>query len=193
MSDDVSTSMDQLVQLLEEKDNIKINEAARILDTTKDRVESWANMLKKADVVEVHYSVIGGAVLKKGPKFASLLEEASKMGSKKKSSAKSVEAPKKKDPVSVPQSITKFSKTEFAPPKDYKLIKEKIEQGEQVLERDIAKLKQEQQKIMEYLEAIISDGNKLTAYIDALYSMAVEAKQSRGEKLDEMSKETAKA
>ncbi len=181
MDGGVSTSMDQLVGLLEKKDNIKINDAAKELDTDKEHVESWTRMLEKAGLIELHYSVIGGAFIKRGPKFDTVAKggvkgvEGSKEsgGEEPKEEHTAQEAPKEGE-----EEKPKEAEKKETPPKkpeaagdmagDYRLIRKEILEEETAVEEELKKLQSEEEKVVEYMNALIDEGKKLTEYIEAL-------------------------
>ncbi len=66
---EVLTGMDKLVQLLQETDSIKTDQAAKELGFHKDLVEEWANTLEKAGIVKIKYSILGGDKITRGPNF----------------------------------------------------------------------------------------------------------------------------
>jgi hypothetical protein len=179
METGVSTIMDQLVGLLESKPTVKMGDAAKQLDVPKDRVESWAKMLEKEGVIQIHYSVIGGALLKKGQNFDDF---------QKKSAAKKAPLPLPKEvkppPAKEAPSLTvQVSKT----PRNYALIKKQIAEEEQTIEKELARLREEQAKIVESMTVLVAEGHKLTEYIEALRVAADQVSKTRGKKLAKVS------
>jgi len=176
MEEDVSTGMDQLVGLLEKNSAIKLGDAAKELDVDKSHIESWAKMLTKAEVAQIHYSVIGGAILKRGPQFESVTKKGTSV---KKIIPKKVQAPAKKEapPLAIRTATKKIAPSNI--PKDYKLIQQKIEQGEKNIERDLMELREEQIKIVDSMNVLMEEGNKLAGYIEALRQMSQQNKEKR--------------
>ena len=205
MDEGVSTSMDQLVELLEKKDTIKVSDAAKELGTDKEHIESWTRMLEKAGLVELHYSVIGGAFVKRGPKFDTLLTGGGKEGIQglglraeetKAAPAAGVTAPAVK--AQVPQkpageakavamtttatpAVGKPEPAKQEKPIDtsmkYLLIRKRIEDEEAIVQENMRKLQDEEQKVMEYMNLLIAEGKKLTEYIETLRQILEELKK----------------
>ncbi len=175
MEEDVANSMDQLVGLLEKEGAIKLGDAAKALDVDKERIESWAKMLVKADVAQIHYSVIGGAILRKGPQFDSVVKKITPTSKtvSKPLPIKQKEAP----PLAIKSAIKKVNQSEI--PGDYKLIQKKIEEGEKNIERDLIELREEQIKIVDSMNVLMEEGNKLAGYIEALRQMSAQNKEKR--------------
>ena len=152
--------MDQLIGLLESKGSIKMSDASRELSADKERVESWAKMLEKAGMVEIHYSVIGGAILKKGPKFA----YASR-------GAPTAPLPARKAE-SQAQKASEPGKSGIAPASDmqqeYALIRKRIDEEETIIDKDLKLLYDEHAIIAQYMSTLIAEGNKLSENIETL-------------------------
>jgi len=182
MAEGVSTSMDQLVELLEKNTMIKMSEAAKELGVDKQRIESWARMLEKAEAVELHYSVIGGAVLKRGPKFDSVsrkkkTQEQEKAlaemkpavtGSLKSLMKEKIEIPEK---IQIPKGVEGDQK--------FLLIRKQIEDEEKVIDTDIKHLQEEEGKVVDYMKTLIEEGKKLTDYINSLRGMLEDIEKSK--------------
>ena len=204
MDGGVSTSMDQLVELLEKKDTIKVTDAAKELGTDKEHVESWTRMLEKAGLVQLHYSVIGGAFVKRGPKFDTLAASGSKQAlqapglrTESPKPAQGAAAPAAQGPKPAPQAApaavgakpvsVQAPAPEGAaklPPKvgtsmKYLLIRKRIEDEEVIVQENMKKLQDEEQKVMEYMNMLIGEGKKLTEYIETLRQILDEMR--RGE------------
>lgn len=192
MDQGISTSMDQLVGLLEANTAIKVGDAAKQLKVEKELVESWAKMLAKAEVIRIHYSVIGGAVLKKGPKFETIVRKAAVAKVPITSLPETeevqadVQAPIKKVETKAPP-ITKITS------KSYILIKKKIEEEEQTIERELMRLREEQTKIVACMSSLVEEGNKLTEYIESLRLVAEETKNKVGKKATKKAKASSKS
>jgi hypothetical protein len=175
----VSTSMDQLVELLEKSGTVKINDAAKELGVDKIRVESWARMLEKADVIGIHYSVIGGAILKRGPKFDSVIKKKKVETKEKELDVVKPKVEEEATPLTVkkaaPAKATELKET----PKDFLLIKRKLDEEEDIVEADLKRLHEEEAKVVEYMKVLIGEGKKLTEYIETLREV-VEQMDSHG-------------
>ncbi len=193
MDEGVSTSMDQLVGMLESRGAIKVSDAAKQIGTSKERVESWAKMLDKAGVVQLHYSVIGGAVIKRGPGFDALVKKGKKRVDPVTVAAFVSRPPQAETPAPVPRAAAQaaFQPAAAAPvrpealagQKDYALIRRKIDESEQSFVNDLIRLRGEQAKIVEYMAEMAEEGKKLVEYLEALKQMADELKGSRAETL----------
>lgn len=72
---EVLTSMDQLLEILEDRDKISMDDAAKELGVDRKHLESWTKMLEGASLIELHFSIIGGAIIKKGPNFEAVEED----------------------------------------------------------------------------------------------------------------------
>lgn len=181
MAEGVSTSMDQLIGLLSSKGFIKITDAARDLNTDKSHIESWAKMLEKEGIVQVHYSVIGGAVIKKGPKFDTVTKGPAKSGitaeKPKPIEASQVEI-KPKQPMPGPKSA----------PEEYLFIRKKIEDEGQTFKEDLQKLAVDQGKIIEGMTMLIQEGRKLEEYIENLQQVVERVNEKRDETLSSVTK-----
>jgi hypothetical protein len=174
----VSTSMDKLVELLKERGSIKVGEAAKELDSDKSRIESWARMLEKAGAVEIHYSVVGGATIKKGKAFDSVVcAEGYKVKGLKDNLGYVHDAvtgtKEAKTPTAKAQQNTKCDASNM-----YSLIRKDIDDEEQMLVDDIDKLKREQEAIAKCMEHIVVEGEHLKEKIDIL-KKAVEASEHK--------------
>jgi len=184
MEDDVSTSMDQLIGLLEKDGTIKISEAASELNTDKSHIESWAKMLEKEGIVQVHYSVVGGAFIRRGQKFDSLVKEsAAASAASSKASAASAAAT-----ASFSIKPTQNAKPAAAgvvqpAPQEYSLIRKRIDESEISLEDDLKKLSDEQARIVQYMGAVITEGRKLEEYIESLRQIVEKTNEKRDDKL----------
>lgn len=180
MGQEVPTSMDQLVEMLDRSGAIKIVDAAKELGVDKDHVEGWAKMLEKEDVTKIHYSIVGGAIIRKGPNFDSFMKRLP--GKRAMQPAKSTEPQKEaKKPAEA-----KPSKEEAKPAGDYALIRKQIEDEEVTIEQDLKNLHEEQARIVQYMNSLIGEGNKLVEYIGALRQVMDSAKSERGKKLGEL-------
>lgn len=173
MEDGVSTSMDQLIELIEKRGTIKMADASRELSADKERIESWAKMLEKAGMVEIHYSVIGGALLKKGPRFAYATKRShgALPAVKAEAAAPKVNEPEVEEP---PAGDLQ---------QEYALIRMKIEEEETILERDLKKLYEEQAIIAQYMSGLITEGKKLSEYIETLRQLVERSKSDRDKPL----------
>lgn len=63
------TSLDLLYQLIEEKQQIKMDEIINIFSITKEQAKEWANILENQNLVIIEYPLFGSPILKK-PKMA---------------------------------------------------------------------------------------------------------------------------
>ncbi|MBN2518317.1 MAG: hypothetical protein JXB14_05710 [Candidatus Altiarchaeota archaeon] len=180
MGDDVSTTMDQLVELLEKSSMVKISDAAKELEVDKDRIESWARMLEKAEAVEIHYSVIGGAVLKRGPKFDSIIRK-----KKIEAQEKALDEIKPSEPMEATKAPEEEKVERIEIPKQlegdqkYLLIRKKIEDEERIIDMDIKHLQEEEAKVIDYMRTLVEEGKKLTDYIETLREMLTEIEKQR--------------
>jgi hypothetical protein len=177
---EVSTSMDQLVELLKDRGAVKVSQAAEELDVDKGHIESWAKMLEKANAIELHYSVIGGAVLKKGKDFDSIVQKVKSGEIKSEGSTKKLSKEAKEEPKEEP-------KKEEAPgnaPQEYKLIRKKITDEEKVIEDDIRKLRDEQVRIVQYMSKVIEEGNNLIEYIENLRQLVERTNEIADKKIE---------
>lgn len=175
--------MDQLVGMLAESGSLKISDAAKELGVDKDRVESWAKMLDKADIVRIHYSVVGGALLRKGPKFDMVCKGVSAAPVPSPSNIppltpRSFQPPaplqQKQQPAPLPQ---KPQPTEGG---EYLLIRRRIDEEEKTIEDDLRKLREEQATVARYMDEIEGEERKLADYVEALRS-AVEKMNAKVE------------
>jgi len=149
--------MDQLVGLLQKKGVVKVTDAAKELGTDKEHIESWAKMLEKADAIEVHYSVIGGALLKKGPKFDSVVR------------GEIVCVPVATlRPLTLPTSLPRRPESPAQAAAEYALIRKKLEEEEETLETDLRKLYEEQAAVVQYMSEVVIEGKKIAEYIETL-------------------------
>lgn len=64
-SSNVKTSMDQLLDMINDKGSVKISDAAKKLKIKDKQIEEWAKVLEEHGLIEVHYPAIGKPVLKK--------------------------------------------------------------------------------------------------------------------------------
>ena len=181
MVDNVSTSMDQLVGLLEKGGTIKISDASRELGTDKEHVEGWAKMLEKAGIVNIHYSVVGGALLKRGPKFDTVVRAPASPPRQLPAPPAVATTPKpalatvtsRPAPMAVPPRPAPAESSSPAPkfsgqPGEYLLIRRKIEEEQKTIADDLQKLKQEQALVVRYMDEIEAEESKLSDYVDAL-------------------------
>ncbi len=151
--------MDQLVGLLQKRGVVKVTDAAKELGTDKEHIESWAKMLEKADALEVHYSVIGGALLKKGPKFDSIARGGMV--------CVPVAAQRPRMP-SLPTSLPRRPESPAQVAAEYALIRKKLEDEEETLETDLRKLYEEQAAVVQYMSEVVAEGKKIAEYIETL-------------------------
>ncbi len=193
-SDDVSTSMDQLVGLLENSSAIKVGDAAKQLDVEKERVESWAKMLEKAEVLTIHYSVIGGAILKRGPKFDAILK------AKSAPVSQSLEAPRQKilqpsQPAQPPSQAAQQApsqrpaetRSRIEPMNaqgEYVLIRKRIDNEEKTIEDDLRRLRDEQAIVARYMDNLGEEQKKLSEYVEALREVVDQMNEKVDKRLD---------
>jgi len=171
---DISTSMDQLVELVDKNNTIKLTDAAKELGVDKEHVESWAKMLEKEDFLKIHYSVVGGAMLKKGSKFETALCAAKHPG------ATLPQLPKpyrqQAQTPTFPQPVRPSQKAEAPKPPasseeaagEYMLIKKRIEDEEAVIKSDLQKLRESQAAVARYMEELEAEQRKLANYATSL-------------------------
>lgn len=177
---EVSTSMDQLVGLLQTRGVVKVTDAAKELGTDKGHIESWAKMLEKADAIEVHYSVIGGALLKKGPKFDSVVR------------GEIVCVPVatlRPQPLTLPTSLPRRPESPAQAAAEYALIRKKLEEEEETLETDLRKLYEEQAAVVQYMSEVVIEGKKIAEYIETLKQIVERMNTSVERRLPESSQE----
>ncbi len=62
----INTDLSALVMALEEKEGIKLSEAAQRLELSEHETERLAKMLVEYKILEIHYSLKGHKILKKG-------------------------------------------------------------------------------------------------------------------------------
>lgn len=179
MDEGVSTSMDRLVGMLEEKGTVKLNDAAKELGVEKERIESWARMLEKAGAVRVHYSMIGGAILKKGDEFDSLV----KKGVAKQLPELQIKVAKEAAPKRSKAPPKKLEGAPKSASKEYRLVRKKIEEGEMTLEKELRKLREDQITILERMNDLVEEGNKLIGYIEKLRLLAEQSRKTSKQKL----------
>lgn len=172
--------MDQLVGLLEKSGTVKINDAAKELGVEKTRIESWAKMLDKAEVIEIHYSVIGGAILKRGPKFDSVVKK--KRVEEKEKELEEAKPKVEAAPLTLKKVASAKAEEPKVAPKDYLLIKKKLDEEENIVEEDLKKLHEEEAKVVEYMKVLIGEGKKLTEYIETLREVVEQMGTQGGEK-----------
>lgn len=183
----VSTAMDGLVRLLEKSPAVKISDAAKELGVERELVESWAKMLEKAGAVEIRYSVIGGAVLRRGARFnevssGNITELPAHALQKKKAEKTAVGKPKISG---LPAKIKGEQKEKYA------LIKCGMERGlgedlrdrlaeeKKAIEQDAAKLRDDEAVVVEYLKRLVEECNKLTEHIEMLSKLAERMKTGK--------------
>jgi len=174
----VSTAMDGQVQLLERSPTVKVRDAAKDLDVSRERIEGWAKMLEKSKVLEVHYSVIGGAILKRGPEFDSVATGKKKVPAAEAIKALAAKAPGKKGaerPIIGIKGKTDDAEVEgerpnpVEPPgkQEYLLI-QRLEQEEAAVRGDIVRLQEEEAQVMECMKGLIDEGKTIAQHIEAL-------------------------
>ena len=83
----INTSLSVLVSALEEKQGIKLSEAAQTLELTEHETEKLAKMLAECKILEIHYSLKGQKILKKGAWTAKTREMQGTLHKKKQVSA----------------------------------------------------------------------------------------------------------
>ena len=59
----VETDIDRLHHLVQERKKIKVSEAAKIFKVRESEIEKWGQILHDHDLVQLHYPLIGDAVL----------------------------------------------------------------------------------------------------------------------------------
>ena len=60
----LETNIDRLYRLVKERGEIKVSEAAKIFRVGKTEIEKWGQVLQDHNLVELHYPLIGEAVLR---------------------------------------------------------------------------------------------------------------------------------
>lgn len=60
----VETNIDRLHHLIKEKGEIKVSKAAKIFNVNESEIERWGQILQDHNLVQLHYPLIGEAVLK---------------------------------------------------------------------------------------------------------------------------------
>jgi len=66
----ISTDLSSLVSVLKEKDEIRLTEAALMLELSEPETETLAKKLAEYGILEIRYSIKGHKTLKKGAKIA---------------------------------------------------------------------------------------------------------------------------
>ena len=72
---EVLTEIDRLLEILDHREKISIGNAAKELGVDKKLLEGWVKMLEDAGLVKSQYSIIGGTIITKGPKFDAVEDE----------------------------------------------------------------------------------------------------------------------
>ncbi len=170
MEGDVSTAMDKLVGLLEQRDKIKVSDAAKELGTDKEHIEDWAKMLERAGIVEIHYSVVGGASLKRGSKFDEILKQRGGGGKPQPQGKEGEEKTKEHG-----------GRTPRGEKGKYLLIRSGKDSGIGGLEDELEMLEEEEKRIVEYTNMLETEEKRLGQYIQDLRSLLKEVKRRRGE------------
>jgi hypothetical protein len=62
----INTGLSALIKALEEKQEIKISEAAQSLELSEHETESLAKILEESRILEIHYTLRGHKILKRG-------------------------------------------------------------------------------------------------------------------------------
>ena len=65
MTEKISTSIDELFELVMRNGKIKLNTAARRLGVKKNQVEEWAKILEEHGLIDIHYPPFGEPELRK--------------------------------------------------------------------------------------------------------------------------------
>ena len=176
MSDGVSTEMDQLMELIDEVTTIKVGDAANELGVDKSRIESWAKMLEKAGAIEVHYSVIGGAVLRKGKKFDQIWGKVSKKQEK--------DCPEEKEPVDKieKESPKKKEVVESKPDTGddgFPLIRKDLINSNKEIKSEVEKIREEEKMVIEYMDALVAEGQRLSKRLDEMIVVTEKMKKTK--------------
>lgn len=177
MSEGVSTEMDQLMELIDEVNTIKVGDAANELGVDKSLVEGWAKMLEKAGVVDVHYSVIGGAILRKGKKFDQVWRKSAKKQEKEgftekdivKESKPVVEHPAKEKEETVPDTHENA----------FPLIRKDLMDSNKEIKSEIERIREEEKRVIEYMDALVAEGQKLSKKLDEMSIVAEKMKKTK--------------
>jgi DNA-binding MarR family transcriptional regulator len=178
MSEGVSTEMDQLMELIDEVNTIKVGDAANELGVDKSLVEGWAKMLEKAGAVEIHYSVIGGAVLRKGKKFDQVWCKSTKKQEKEcPDENKAVEEAKKIVEKPVKEKDMEESNPEIIDA--FPLIRKDLVDSNKEIKSEIEKIREEEKRVIEYMDALVAEGQKLSKRLDEMAIVAEKMKKTK--------------
>ncbi|HDI72707.1 MAG TPA: hypothetical protein ENF58_01075, partial [Candidatus Altiarchaeales archaeon] len=65
----ISTGLNSLVNIVNRKGELKLSDAAKILDIDEDSLEGLVKILVNHGILEIHYSIVGDKILRKGEKI----------------------------------------------------------------------------------------------------------------------------
>lgn len=61
----IMTPIDELLNLVLEKERVKLKEAAKRFGVKKQQLEEWAKILESHDLITIHYPPLGDVELRK--------------------------------------------------------------------------------------------------------------------------------
>jgi len=65
----IKTGLDRLIVLVNKKGEIKLTDAAKILDMDEEALNEFVKILVDHEIIEIKYSFVGDKILKRGPKI----------------------------------------------------------------------------------------------------------------------------
>lgn len=177
MKSNILTAMDGLLALLEERDNLKVDDVVHILGVPKERIESWSKMLEKEGILDVHYSLIGGVTLKRGPNFKPI-------GRKPPETNIPQRIKPKQEGVALisetkrPEAVILKSTAQES---GYKLLRDKLVEEESEVISEVELLKREEEQIINYMKNLLEEGERLSVHIKELKKVIEQIEQEKNE------------
>lgn len=138
------TGADRLVELVNERKRVELREAARLLNSPPAVVESWAEAMREAGLIEVEYG-FGGVMFKTAPEHVRKQKEKALIGERKVLERKAAEAEKR---------AAEVEKGAVYTARDL-----------EKLERIIGKKKKEAEQMLKDLKTLFAEGETLLRQI----------------------------
>ena len=65
----IRTGLNILVSIVNKRGEIRLSDAAKMLDLDEESLENLVKILVDHKILEIHYSIVGDKILKKGEKI----------------------------------------------------------------------------------------------------------------------------
>jgi chromosomal replication initiator protein DnaA len=151
-SSKIKTSLDFLVNLVNKWGKIKLQDAAKALDMDEASVEELVKILVEHKIIELHYSIVGDKILKRGEKLkGAVSKEEIKRHVEETLSEEELKKAKEAEKVEkllgiMKKRISERRKRGFLEPKKIEEVHKKEEEEREQIREELKKRKREEEK-----------------------------------------------